>query len=153
MSQAADVPRDIGPTGDLPQDIVICAFGAITLTIPACSGDGWIITYCGRDYSDDCITGTYPYLEFRLPRDDGGFDVFPFDALKREFGEPYIIKPGLGRRFQKIVTGRRLLLAAVLVAFIASVSDIIVCNPGGDDSDGSDAIPPVAGEVEPDRIG
>lgn len=151
----ADTPRDIGPTGDLPQDIVISsASGAITLTIPACSGGGWKITYCRRDYSDDCIAGTYPYLEFRLPREDGSFDVFPFNSSERQFGEPYSIEPGLGRRFQDIVTGRRLLLAAALLAtLVAGIGGVIVCNPGGNDADGNDTSSPVTDKAEPDGIG
>lgn len=135
--------------------VITSPSGALIVTIPARSNGRWKFTYCGHDCSDDCIiAGEFPELEFRLPRADGGFDVFPFNASKREFGEPYSIKPGLGRRFQEIVTGRRLLLAAALLAtLVAGIGGVIVCNTGGDDSDGSDAIPPVAGEAEPDRIG
>lgn len=153
MSQA-DAPRSLESTDTLEQDTVITSeSGAITLAIPARSGGGWKITYCGRDYSDDCIiAGTFPKLEFRLPRDDGGFDVFPFHASKRRFGEPYSIEPGFGRKLRNIVVDRRAHLAIALAAFIASVSGI-VCNTSGDDSDGSDVTPPATGGTEPDRIG
>lgn len=150
---AQRVGTEIGPTGDLPQDIVISsASGAITLTIPARSGGGWKITYCRRYYSDDCIAGTYPYLEFRLPREDGGFDVFPFDALGRLFGEPYSIGPGPGRKVWNVVSDGRGRLAVMLAALIAGISGI-VCNPSGDNNDVDDTEPPVTDTVESDGVG
>lgn len=151
----ADTPGEVAPTRDLPQDTVITgAGGAITLTIPARSDGGWKLTYCGHEYSDDCTTGIFPDFEFKLPRKDGGFDVFPFNSLRRQFGEPYSIKPGLGRKFQNIVIDRRLRLVAALATLVVSVAGIVFCNTSGDDDkDVDDPEPPVTDNVEPDGIG
>lgn len=73
--------------------------------------------------------------------------IEPTDTLEQDR-----IEPGFGRKLQNIVTDSRLHLAVALAALIVSVSGI-VCNPGDDDSDGSDVMPPVAGETEPDGIG
>lgn len=144
----------VQPTETLePNDRVISSpSGVLTVTIPARSGGGWGITYCGKDYDDSCIYGQFPELEFRFPRKNGGFDVFPFNAPKRQFGEPYSIEPGFGRKLQNIVTDRRLHLAALLATLIASVSGIF-CNTGDDDNDVNDTEPPVTDKVEPDEIG